>query len=129
DLRATPRRDGTVFLSCPECGTFDVLAASLHDRENPNRMPYRNDEDDDENEADLDEREDPDTDDADWNLDPHVVECPYCAEEVSEDALKCPHCGTYISKEDSRGDRKPIWMIVGMVLVILILLSWIFTRQ
>ena len=84
-------------------------------------------EDDDYGEE-LDEREAPDAEDADWNLDPSVVKCPYCRHEVSEDAPRCPHCGSYISAEDAPYQRS-WWMVVGIIfLLILTALGWFWWK-
>lgn len=30
------------------------------------------------------------------------TKCPFCAEEIQEDAIKCKHCGSMLSKQDSQ---------------------------
>jgi predicted nucleic acid-binding Zn ribbon protein len=90
-------------------------------------MPYVADdeEDDSGDEDDFDEREYPDDAEADWNLDPATVICAYCHEEISEDASQCPRCRKYISREDAPRERKPAWIVLGMVFVVVLLLMWI----
>lgn len=69
-----------------------------------------------------------DDDDDDWEEEPDdepTVECPYCGEEVHEDAQRCPHCGEYISEEDAPAKRKPWWIIAGALLVMYIVYRWI----
>lgn len=72
----------------------------------------------------LGDHEDPDESDADWNLDPAEVPCPYCKEMISEEAEVCPHCKSYISKEDAPREDKPIWIWFGMGLLVIIFLIW-----
>jgi hypothetical protein len=54
-----------------------------------------------------------------------TVPCPYCREEIHEDAQRCPHCGNYISEEDAPPGRKPWWIIVGVVLCLYAVYRWI----
>lgn len=80
--------------------------------------------DDEEHEAEIDESEDPDVEDADWNMDPAAVECPSCGREISEEAEWCPHCREYVALATAPA-RKPWWMILGLVLVLLIcIFAW-----
>jgi predicted nucleic acid-binding Zn ribbon protein len=73
---------------------------------------------------DLDEREEPDCDDADWNLDPDVVDCPLCGGEISEEAEYCPHCRNYVVSDGPR--RKSPWIVAGVVLlVIVVMVVWV----
>ena len=88
-----------------------------------NTMPYT--DDDDEIEEDRDAREYPDDEEADWNLDPATIVCPWCGEEISEDASQCPYCDQYISKEDAPRERKPLWIKIGLVCLVVILIVWI----
>ena len=55
---------------------------------------------------------------------PPGVPCPYCREEIAEDAERCPHCGNYLSKEDAPpGERKGgVWVLL-MVLALLAALA------
>ena len=81
--------------------------------------------DDYDDEADLDEGEHPDPEDADWNLEPASVLCPYCKREISEDASRCPHCRSYISAEDAPRPAKPWWWWVALALIVLLLITWL----
>lgn len=90
----------------------------------------RRDEQDDRD--DLDDREDPDPSDTDpdyedseWGGDTNTIECPYCDKEIAEEAEWCPHCGKFISKEDAPPSRKPVWILVGFVLLALIVVAWL----
>ena len=90
---------------------------------------YRDsDEDDDFGEPDLDERENPDNDDADWNENPDVVPCPHCGQEVSEIAEWCPNCDQYISNANLAPGRRPLWIILGLLLTAAVLVTWICMR-
>lgn len=55
--------------------------------------------------------------------DPEVtIECPYCGEEMYDDAEQCPHCGQYLSAEDAPREGKPAWIIVVILLCIAMML-------
>ena len=72
---------------------------------------YDQEEDDWDDELDA-----PDYDaDDDVDDDEPTVPCPYCREEIHEDAERCPHCGQYISDEDAPAARKPWWIILGVL--------------
>jgi hypothetical protein len=85
-------------------------------------MPYM---DDDDREQDSADREDPDPQDADWDDETDTVPCPYCKKQIAGEAEWCPHCGNYISQEDAPSEAKPIWLIAGFIIVVLIVLTWI----
>ncbi len=42
-----------------------------------------------------------------------TVPCPYCRQEIHEDAQRCPHCERYISDEDAPTAAKPGWIVIG----------------
>ena len=56
---------------------------------------------------------------------PPDVPCPYCREEISEDAVQCPHCGNYLSREDAPAgsSRSRGWLVVA-VLALLAVAMW-----
>ncbi len=51
-----------------------------------------------------------------------TVACPYCGEEMYDDAEQCPHCGQYISAEDAPREGKPAWIIVVILLCVAMML-------
>lgn len=72
--------------------------------------------------------EDPDESDMDDDDDPEMVPCPYCGEEISEDAEMCARCGNYISREDAGRPRRATWIIVTVILLLIAtLLTYSFT--
>jgi uncharacterized paraquat-inducible protein A len=79
-------------------------------------MSYDEDFDDeyDDEEYDVDDQEDEAT-----------IPCPYCHEEVHEDAQWCPHCEQYISEEDAPGLAKPWWILLGAIAALVGMLWWI----
>lgn len=63
-------------------------------------------------------------DDESSDDDPVIVPCPYCGEEILEDAPQCPACGNYLSEEDRPREKKPPWILVGVVICLVIALLW-----
>lgn len=66
---------------------------------------------------------------AEGEEDPSAVPCPYCREDIDEDAVRCPRCGNYLSREDApagaaSGSRG--WVTVVMVLALLAAAMWVF---
>lgn len=70
-----------------------------------------------------------------------MKKCPYCSEEIQDDAKKCRHCGEYLDKTNSNEEKtiqeiQPskmnylVWFIVGILTLIyligLIIIIWIF---
>jgi hypothetical protein len=53
-----------------------------------------------------------------------TVPCPYCGEEMLEDAPQCPACGNYVSDVDRPRERKPPWILIGIVICLVIALAW-----
>jgi len=80
-------------------------------------------DDDDEREAPDESEMDPDIGDENAEL----VPCPYCGDDVYEQAERCPHCGKYISEEDTpdhAAARFPSWLIVGVIACLVAVLIW-----
>ena len=73
---------------------------------------------------DLDDEADPDIVFDHTEGDP-TVPCPYCREPYHEESSRCPHCGQYISAEDAPPARKPLWIVVGLILAGFVALRWI----
>jgi hypothetical protein len=62
---------------------------------------------------------------ADDDGDPSIA-CPYCREEIAEEAVQCPHCGNYLSREDTpAGSSKSRAWVVVMVLALLAAAMWV----
>ncbi len=52
-----------------------------------------------------------------------TIACPYCRQEIYEDAHRRPHCERYISEDDLR--KKKSWLIIIGTSVPVHRLSWI----
>jgi uncharacterized paraquat-inducible protein A len=63
-------------------------------------------------------------DDFDDESDEETMPCPYCGESMHEEAVQCPHCGNYLSEEDMPSERKPIWLVVTVLICLMIALGW-----
>ena len=70
---------------------------------------------------DRQDPEDPDESDQDDSDEPALVPCPYCRQEISEDAERCPHCGSYVSVEDAPRPRP--WFVVGVVVLVAVVIA------
>jgi len=77
---------------------------------------------------DFDEIDDSDFDASDADSD-CTSPCPHCGEPIYEDAEQCPECGCYLSREDAPASRKPLWIVIGLVICALIVAAWIFAGR
>jgi len=73
---------------------------------------------------DLDEEDLDDDNSGDDDEEP-MVPCPYCRREIHEDAQRCPYCERYISEEDMPAQRKPWWLVLGVIVCLYIVFRWI----
>ena len=64
-------------------------------------------------------------DSADDSGDEATVACPYCGEEMFDDAPQCTACGNYISAEDHAPESKPTWVMATAVVCLLMALGWV----
>ena len=88
-------------------------------------MTRRFDDDEDDRDAPLPADQaigDQDDDD----LDP--MPCPYCGAAMSERQEVCPHCHSFVLREDVP-KRRPAWVLVTMIVVILSLLIGIVSLR
>lgn len=87
-------------------------------------MPRRADDDDDDEDretpSDAEQRlGDQDEDELD------AMPCPYCGKEISERHEVCPHCHSFISRDDVEAARRPAWVMITTIVLILSLLMGI----
>ena len=76
--------------------------------------------------TDDDDWDGPDEDDSsDVDDEPATVTCPYCQEEIHEDAVRCPRCENYISQEDAPPAQRPWWIVLGALAVLVIVALWV----
>lgn len=85
-------------------------------------MPRWRDWDDDDPGMVRDPEDDDDWPD-DWDDEP-TMPCPHCRREILEDAERCPYCEHYLSREDAPRERKPWWIIVGVIVCLYVVYRW-----
>jgi hypothetical protein len=88
-------------------------------------MPYHEEDEDEEEDRDLPQAADMDDEDS-AEGDEDLVRCPYCGKSIYDGAEVCPYCKSYVSAEDAPPSRKPVWLIVGVaVCIVLVVLAWV----
>ena len=50
--------------------------------------------------------------------------CPFCQRMIYEDAERCPHCEQYITEFETTRAKKPVWIIVTAIILIVLTLYW-----
>lgn len=90
-------------------------------------MPRHNDEFDPDDEFADDEFAE-EEDSAVEDDDEPTIPCPFCREEVWEDAPRCPHCGNLLGGADVPAPRRPWWVLITAALLLYLfvrtLLPW-----
>ncbi len=69
------------------------------------------------------EDDEPSWDDAED--DGYTVPCPSCKRPIHEDAQRCPYCEHYISEEDRPPQRKPWWIVGGVLVCLYLVYRWV----
>jgi endogenous inhibitor of DNA gyrase (YacG/DUF329 family) len=85
--------------------------------------------DDPDREEDVSESEMPDESDVkEGGQESGTYPCPYCGQEVYEEALRCPHCGRYVSREEAKARHPWQWVMLVVLLALGVLLVWALAR-
>ena len=87
-------------------------------------------QDDDDSRDDWDDDHDGDEEE-NWNdaSDPYgddtdpTTPCPWCGAEIYYESPRCPECGQYADGSDAPRTKKPLWIIVT-VIILLVLTVW-----
>lgn len=54
-----------------------------------------------------------------------TMPCPFCGEEIYDDAERCPQCGRYLSREELPAGKTPVWIVAGAILCLIIVALWV----
>ncbi len=77
----------------------------------------------DDSDDELDEADYAGFDTSDPDDDP-TEPCPHCGTAIYDDAEQCPACGRYLSEEDAPRRPIPAWIVVGVVISLVVAISW-----
>jgi hypothetical protein len=55
-----------------------------------------------------------------------TIPCPHCGEDVYDDTEQCPACGTWLVRDGRPTSGRPSLFVVGVVVALLVILTWIF---
>jgi predicted nucleic acid-binding Zn ribbon protein len=55
-----------------------------------------------------------------------TIICPHCDRSIYDDSEQCPHCGEYLTHEDAPRQRKPLWIVVTVIIVLILMVMAIF---
>jgi hypothetical protein len=88
-------------------------------------MEWRDEEDDEHVDREL---PDPSDQDAEDDPDATIISCPQCGADVFDEADVCPRCGSFILHEQTVGNRRPIWLLIA-VIVCLAIVVLVWTRR
>jgi endogenous inhibitor of DNA gyrase (YacG/DUF329 family) len=85
--------------------------------------------DDPDREEEVSESEMPDESDVkDGAEESGSYPCPFCGQDVYEDAVKCPHCGKYVSREDAKAHHPWQWVVLLILLALAAVAVWAIMR-
>ena len=71
------------------------------------------------------EGEDDPSDDEDDEDEEDTRKCPCCRRDIHEESVRCPHCDEYVSSEEATQERKPWWVVIGVIVCLYIVYRWV----
>jgi len=54
-----------------------------------------------------------------------TIPCPHCRKQIHEDSERCPYCEQYLSDEEAPPNRKPWWIVIGVLVCMYAVNRWI----